>query len=393
MSKNKSEITLRKTILEIVKYALFSIEPDLPTNVNWNAVYMEMIGQGIIGLSNDIVSRLDLEEVLAEEWTFTLLSRMRHYLTLGEKQNEIAEILKEHNIDFAVIKGTAAATYYPNPEYRQMGDIDIIVAPHDFERARVLLEDNNCKYVEDTGRHISYLNDSVSIELHRYFSLEEDNNSSLMENQMIYKALNHVKWITINDITFPMLPDFENGLVLLIHLSQHIREGIGLRHIIDWLMFANARLDDKLWNESFAEVADILGLRSLAVTVTRMGQLYMGLPTDNMKWCMEADDKLCAELLNQIFICGNYSLKHEGKVANAVIYGKETSFLRNLEDNGLRNWKAGREHTWLQPFAWLYQIGYYINKYRHLNTFKEAVVGVRNVKSRTKVLGSLGIKL
>jgi hypothetical protein len=174
-------------------------------------------------------------------------------------------------------------------------------------------------------------------------------------------------------------------------MSQHIREGIGLRHIIDWLMFAYSKLDDKLWKDSFEAVADELGLKTLALTVTRMGQLFFGVPTENMEWCKAADERLCTELLNQIFICGNYSLKQEGKVANAVIYGKETGFFRNLEDNGLRNWEASQKHTWLQPFAWVYQIGYYINKYRHLDTFKEAMVGIHNVKERTKVLENLGI--
>ena len=42
-----------------------------------------------------------------------------------------------------ILKGAASACYYPQPTYRQMGDIDFLVLPEHFERARLLMLGQN----------------------------------------------------------------------------------------------------------------------------------------------------------------------------------------------------------------------------------------------------------
>ena len=61
-----------------------------------------------------------------------------------------------------------------------------------------------------------------------------------------------------------------NGLVLLDHVRYHLQGGLGIRQIIDWMMFVHANLNDETWETGFAQLARGAGLETLAVTMTSM---------------------------------------------------------------------------------------------------------------------------
>lgn len=55
-------------------------------------------------------------------------------------QDELVSLFKETGIPMAIIKGSAAAVYYPEPYRRSMGDYDFIVPKEYFADAWELLE-------------------------------------------------------------------------------------------------------------------------------------------------------------------------------------------------------------------------------------------------------------
>ena len=62
-------------------------------------------------------------------------------LRIQKQLSEISDAFSEKGIDFLVWKGPAlATTIYPDPALRPSGDIDILIRPADFDRARSLLE-------------------------------------------------------------------------------------------------------------------------------------------------------------------------------------------------------------------------------------------------------------
>lgn len=122
-------------------------------------------------------------------------------------------------------------------------------------------------------------------------------------------------------------------------------------------MYANCFLGDNAW-PSFQEKANKLGLEKLAVAVTHMCQLYLGLP-DNITWCKDADEELCRDLLNYIFECGNFGFKQgmSNSAAMVISHGRGLrGFFRNLQRRGEANWQLYKKHAWLRPCAWLYQL-------------------------------------
>lgn len=113
---------------------------------------------------------------------------------------------------------------------------------------------------------------------------------------------------TLGPDTFPILPWKQNGMELLWHIKQHLYNGLGLRQLIDWMMFADHYLDDEGYNE-YAEDMRKCGLLRLAIHVTRLCQLHLGLREEGISWCRKADESLCEELLAFVMEQGNFGIK------------------------------------------------------------------------------------
>ena len=173
--------------------------------------------------------------------------------------------------------------------------------------------------------------------------------------------MNNAVQYTIENYSFPGLPRNTNGLVLLEHVRQHmVRSGLGLRQIVDWMMFVHNGLDDTAWITEFRDMTQVTGLETLAVTLTYMCRKWLGL-SDRITWCNKADDELADMLLIRILADGNFG-KGTPISENAIRQLRKKNAIGYLQMAGLVHWKAANKYPILRPFAWLYQIGRYVRK-------------------------------
>lgn len=355
--------TTQRAVCVLLRAALFDGPKEIPEQTDLNAVCREMAEQCVLALPGDILKELEIPEALRQLWTNTIKRQAFTCYHLIAEQSALVALMDGAQIPFVVLKGTAAAMLYPRPEYRAMGDIDFLVPAADFERTQRLLLENGYSpsgEITEQTRDCPYQRNGVLFELHRHFATDlEDGRSRLLE-QSIQDGLAHAQRQTILGSSFPMLPLLENGLVLLEHISQHLEAGLGLRQIIDWLMYVRSTLHDAQWPE-FEAAAERVGLRRLALIVTRMGQLYLGLPEAGISWCRDADEGLCRELLAHLFDSGDFGHKDTGRSATVNAMSRSSDgFFRNLQDSGCRNWKLLARCPYLKPFAWLYQLFRYV---------------------------------
>ncbi|MBR3428756.1 MAG: nucleotidyltransferase family protein [Clostridia bacterium] len=309
--------------------------------------FEEMKSQAVVSLPATVLSKIELDKELRRDRQKIILQQVG-YNTNYIFQQENLPI----SVPYVILKGSAAAKYYPYPEFRTMGDIDIITRREDYETACREFLDSGCPELTEThqkefGRHRSFLKNGVVIEVHLFFSLLNDPEKA-----------NYLDDLIINNINpSHFLPDPVNGLVLLEHISQHLEEGLGLRQIIDWMMFVDKYLKDNKWNK-FREMAQKTGLETLAIVTTRMCEMYLGLPEH--QWCKAVDETLCHKLMDYVLDSGNFGIKRndESSVSiNLLTYVRTpAAFFRLLQERGLVNWKATRKYGILKPFAWIYQL-------------------------------------
>ena len=337
---------------------------------------------------------------------------------ISYEQEQLHQVLK--SIPYVVLKGLAAAIYYPDPLRRTLGDIDIIVRPEDFSRAYNVLVNAGYKTddpVDGSDRHVHFTINGVVIELHRRYAVLNDPRQEALLDSWIYKSIGHACEGTIEDQTFPVLPEIINGLTLLAHINQHLEDGLGIRHILDWVMYVQKCLPDNNWRE-FKTYSDQVGLSLLAVVTARIGQMYLRAYPE-YQWCKghlldcgrddrsddcsgkrelgsEAADKLAEELLNYTFDCGNFGSKlgQNNTVTMIMSHGKGVGgFFRNLQKRGEGNWEILSAHPEFRPFAWIYQAGRYVKKGMEAGVKMDDVM--RNMdesKKRNQLMEQLGVK-
>ncbi len=203
-------------------------------------LFLEMIDAAINGKTIDL-SEVDEEFIrVAKEQTFLpflyVASKDKKYkkyyiqsVLIHERINEVGKlidnILNESKIPHIFLKGYELQNLYPDPNLRMMGDIDLIVKPEDFDKAKNKLQENSFQILDDDLHHLHMKKNNIEIELHH--NLFEDTRylcsyfSSPFDNATIIEKNNY------------SLNDNYNLIYLLGHYAKHLNEGEGIRPIID----------------------------------------------------------------------------------------------------------------------------------------------------------------
>ena len=339
------------------------------------SVYQEMKNHAIVALPASVLSSLNLPPEVVSEWRKNIFQQIAYYDIYKYVQSNLPI-----DVPYVILKGTSAALYYPHPEYRSMGDIDIITRREDYDSSCEAMINNawretTSRIDKERGRHRSFEKKGIIVEIHAFFASMNDVKKA--------KALDDL--IVCNITDNHILPDLINGLVLIDHVNQHMEEGIGLRQIIDWMMFVDKCLTDDKWNE-FETMAEQTGLKKLAVTTTKMCELYLGLPTQ--KWCMDADDKLSRELMEYVMKCGNFGVKLNKADAFYVSRLHQLrhpiTAIKDLQHKGCENLAIARNPI-LRPFAWI------VEGMRHICKTPIIMKKYRKARRTNALFKSLGV--
>lgn len=374
------------TLLSLIKKSQFGVEDTIKwADVDMNALYEEALNQSVLSIvANEIP-----EEYITKKFVDAKYRQKSSYILYGHSQDELKHVLDSADIPFVILKGNASAISYSDPTCRMMGDIDILVPQELYEKTKDILSSAGYEKGYDNGRHCGFKKDKTSIELHHHFSHFEDYD---FENYII-EGLDSREVAIVDGHEFPILPKLANGIVLLDHFRRHLQSSVGLRQTIDWMMYVYRNLDDDYWNNEFKDIMEEKGLVKFAVTLTRMCQLYLGLP-DTINWCKEADDNNAEWLFELIISAGNFGRKNKkGYLVERVSVGiKREGLFHLLQRVGEKTWSAYLKHHWLKPFCWIYQSFRFAIKFiksrRNPAQFKDDIA---RCDERYELLKTLGI--
>lgn len=334
---------------------------------NPQEIYDEMRIQTILPLAGDLLPQLSgISDELRQQWKLQIVSQVHDFDKYMYRQNQVAALLREHEIPFAVLKGSSAAWDYPRPEYRPMGDIDLLVHPDNWEKAKAVLVDNGFEMNADSEakRLKTFKRGKTKVELHWSFDQSTGKGEVSLRDQFLLAGLPCCDDKELAGFHFPRLPVLQHGIVLLAHIQFHMSSGLGYRQMIDWMMYAEHYLSDDYWEKEFAPVIEQLHMAQFAKTVSRACQLYLGMRTDGMQWCQDVDEAVCFRFMEFLSNSGNFGNKietNQPSLAKTIRYRSVWDILRRLQSFGEDNWKLLKKYPQLRPFAWLYQIFRFMN--------------------------------
>ena len=161
-------------------------------------------------------------------------------------QQQIVDTMSKHGIDTLVLKGTHVAQYYPRPEEREFGDLDLYFYDRHDAADRVAREVLKVEVGNDAHHHSKYNYRGVTVESHYDFV-----NTHYPPSNRRYEAL--LKQLSTAN---GQQPTFEI-LFLLRHMACHFAASrITLRDLVDWTLTCRTLQEQVDWERVQQEVVE-----------------------------------------------------------------------------------------------------------------------------------------
>lgn len=270
-------------------------------------------------------------------------------------------LLKENGIDAILLKGCGTAAWYPVPELRKSGDIDLLFKSEDETRkALQILAQQGFVTTEDqpANHHIvCESRDSVSLELHMSLAEpfdSEKTNRFLADCQKEYFA--HRRVVDCMGVAFELTSDGYHAFYLLLHMLQHyVRAGFGVKLLCDWVVFWESPLSEEE-KKIFLRLTQESGTSGFAVMMTRVCVKYLGLREKQVEFLMQAEPKdvcdLTEELMAEIFEAEEFG--HSSKDRMVVLRGTGLmDYAREFHHQMKLNYPKAGKIMVLYPVLWI----------------------------------------
>ena len=301
--------------------------------------------QAVLGLvANEVLRCERLSSVLSEEDKMRLKRFVMNNLATGQMLNNalvsIVQELRKHGIDPVLLKGQGIAKYYPVPELRQCGDIDIYVGQEKFA--------NTCEVIgamstpEDhqgdipSLKHFHTRLGKAFIEIHRYTDVywpkRFDRVYQRISDEGMSEGLVPLDFAGVQ-VMSPAL-DF-NVFFIFNHFWHHfIADGVGLRQICDWVRLLHVNRGKV--NEAYlSDVLVKMGLMKQWQVFACIAVDTLGLPAEEMPFYDAKFRKLASRVLELIMLEGNFGQENlkDYKRPKGYFAGKWYSFRKRCGRN------------------------------------------------------------
>ena len=193
----------------------------------------------------------------------------------------LVNLLKAYNISAVILKGPDLAGYYPVPEYREFGDVDLLLLDSkQLDAAVEILKQDGLTVNkrQDSRHHIEMTYEGkYAVELHsfptRYFS-EQKANKYIKDIFSI--SPDEVEYHKVCGVTLPVLPKALNGLYLVLHTLQHyLNAGFGVKFLKDFTMLFSDMNEEEV--KKYKEYAKDLKISGFSDILTQTATELCGL--------------------------------------------------------------------------------------------------------------------
>lgn len=197
--------------------------------------------------------------------------------------------LEEKGISVILLKGVGTASFYPVPELRKTGDIDLLLPEVErMEEACRILEENGCERSETQHalHHVQFgMEGGIDVELHTMLAEPFDNsrmNEYLQQNQRV--CMEHIVRADAMGLNIPILSPGYHAYELLLHMLQHfLRSGFGLKLLCDWVVFWNCA-GESAEQEDYLRFVSESRIRGFSDVVTESCCRFLGLRREAVQW-------------------------------------------------------------------------------------------------------------
>lgn len=300
--------------------------------------------------------------------------------------------LEEADITVVLLKGVGTASFYPVPELRKSGDVDLLlITPDCMERAEEILL--RCGFRVSKEQHALHhlvftTGDGIAIELHTMLAEPFDNQEI---NRYIQEKLSdcsrNIRRVNCMGVELPLLDTGYHAYELLLHMLQHfLWAGFGLRLLCDWVVFWNRETEAEE-QEKYMKLVRESGVKGFSDIVTLFCCTYLGLSQERVAW-MEITEKYDVE----VFLQEVMEAEEFGKsAADRMVTLRENSlgaYVREFHHQMHLNFPRASRYFPLWPGLWLVTLVRFLRNNRRIRKVSARAV-LKKAGQRSRVMNQI----
>lgn len=307
---------VEKQYFALLQSAIWNRSVAINGAIDWQAVMRLAEHQATVTLLCDLASRMPSNQQPDAEMLSWMKNQMRSnlffHIRLKQILQQAVNMLRNHGIEPVLLKGFSLALYYPNPNLRQFGDIDLFVGLEKFHEACAVLRSMPGSYnwgvILDSGRHFNIEFGDYSLEIHRVSSEIEDEKENIAYMEIERQGLfDNSREVDIEGLRIRIPSKEFMAFFTFYHAWHHfLTTGMGWRQLCDLALVLH----------TYHEQIDTLQLRQDldALHLMRPWQAFgyllvhqLGLPETEMPFYNARMRCKASKLYGHIMEEGNFS--------------------------------------------------------------------------------------
>lgn len=320
-----------EVLFSLLRTAMWGTRPEIPEGfADWAKVAKLAKSQSVLGVAGDVmlsderISSAMSPELKAKIKTFIMANMMTHgklNSVLGRVVNELSAA----GIPSVLLKGQGLAQYYPKPELRQCGDIDLYIGLEKYDASYDVLKPladriDDRKSLE-VGKHYDLHIGKVAVEIHRYTDTYPTSRLDRIYQDVSLKGLKDgLVAMEISGSRINTPSDVYNAFYVFSHLFHHfLINGLGSRHLTDWMLF----LRERGAHIDRADLKDILVSLDMLMPWQAFGCVlvtYLGMPAEEFPFYDASRQWMAEKIVRRILEEGNFGKERDVYKKRGNIY-------------------------------------------------------------------------
>lgn len=285
-------------------------------SVNWAKVLKEAKAQAVPLMAAESAKKYHKYISNYAEWENIADTVYTKNIRTAYDEQQLNNIMSDR--PFFIIKGMAAASYYPKPLERIFGDIDFLIDPSQRQEIEELLCKNGYKnWNQEHICHVVFKKGSAHLEMHFEIAGIPYGKAGDIIREFMSGAAHHSVIKEFEGWRFPAPEDIYHGLIILLHMQHHmLAEGLGLRHMCDWACYLQKTEGASFWSE-LIDLFGKIGILTYAKVISKISAMYFHINCPI--WAEDADEDLCRDVMKDVLTGGNFGRKNKARSKSGMM--------------------------------------------------------------------------
>ena len=321
-----------------------------------------------------------------------------NYYELEHFTRKTVSLLSQNQISCYLLKGLSLASYYPVPEYRKSGDVDLYINDSEaFEKAKSLLISHGYVLQDElSDHHVTYryifpkTGRRFLLELHyRVVGQYQYSPANKLVDSVFSPECLKASTQTIHGYTYTVLPPTEYTFYMLHHMLKHyLYSGFGIRLLCDFTFYLK-RHEKEINFRQIHEWCRESRISHLYEIILECCRKYLGLP-DSIDARTQYNPHDCHDFIIQILKDGDMGTDISQSLVGSGSYQK-VNFVTYFKEGHIQmkvRFPKASHYPVLWPALWCITFICFIrNTYTVRNTtFHQTLHSFKKINQKTKLI-------